>query len=84
MRDKKKNISSLGKPHAIKKSSKQPHARILMLEKDDPQKELEFEVAYMRSLTLRQRCNIMQRLMNGVIKEKMRHGHKVTPEIIEH
>lgn len=65
-----------------KTSSKHPKAMILMLEKDDPQKELEFEVAYMRSLTMRQRCNIMQRLMEYAIKEKKRIGHKITPEII--
>ena len=67
-----------------KKSTKNPKAMMLMLDKDDPQKELEFEVAYMRSLTLRQRCNIMQRLMEYVIKEKKRSGHKITPEIIYH
>ncbi len=55
---------------------------ILMLEKDDPQKELEFEVAFQLSLTVAQRYERMKKLFKQTMDTVKKHDYPKTPEII--
>jgi hypothetical protein len=56
---------------------------ILKLAKDDPQREFEFEVEYMLSLTTRQRFDMMHRASRRLMKTLIRHGHRRPTEIIK-
>ena len=53
-----------------------------MLDKDDPKKELEFEVSFNLSLTENQRYKIMMRLIKQAIKVVKEHDYPKTPSII--
>ena len=56
---------------------------ILKLDKDDEEKEIEFELDYLTSLTTRQRFQLMAdktREMLGLLK---RNAHRKTTEIIK-
>ena len=53
---------------------------ILVLEKDDPEKE--FELDFQMSLTARQRYEIMDRLVKDGTESLKRDGHKIAPAII--
>jgi hypothetical protein len=55
---------------------------ILVLEKDDPEKELEFELDFQMSLTARQRYEIMDRLVKDGMEFTKRDGHKISPAIV--
>ena len=55
---------------------------ILQLEKDDPKKEMEFEVAFQLSLTEKQRYKILMRLLKQTIKFVKKHDYPKTPAII--
>jgi len=55
---------------------------ILVLEQDDPEKELEFELDLQMSLTAWQRYEIMDRLVKGGMEFMKRDGHKIATAII--
>ncbi len=55
---------------------------ILFLEKDDPEKEMEFEIEFRRSLSERQRYEIMDRLVKEGLEFVRRYGYKNTPATI--
>lgn len=55
---------------------------ILVPEKDDPEKELEFELDFQMSLTARRRYEIMDRLVKDGMEFTKRDGRKVTPATI--
>jgi len=55
---------------------------ILQLEKDDPKKELEFEVAFQLSLTEKQRYKRMKKLFSQTMDNIKRHDYPKTPAII--
>jgi hypothetical protein len=55
---------------------------ILALEKDDPEKELEFELDFQMSLTARQRYEIMDRLVKDGMEFMKRDGHKISTSIV--
>ena len=55
---------------------------ILQLEKDDPKKELEFEVAFQLSLTEKQRYKRMIKLLRLAMKTIKKHDYPKTPAII--
>jgi len=61
-----------------KKKSK---ARILLVDGDDPKKELDFELDFMLSLTMRQRYKIMERIYKEGLAKMKRDGYKITPGI---
>ena len=54
---------------------------ILILDKDNPKKELEFEVQFQLSLSMKQRYEIMDRLVKDGLGRMKRHGYKPTPAI---
>jgi hypothetical protein len=54
----------------------------LMLEKDDPKKELEFEIAFQLSLTVRQRYKRMKKLVDQTIDAVKKNDYPKTPSII--
>jgi hypothetical protein len=55
---------------------------ILLLDKDDPKKELEFEVQFQLSLSMKQRYEIMDRLVKDGLERMKKHGYKPTPTIL--
>jgi hypothetical protein len=55
---------------------------ILQVEGDDPQKELEFEVAFNLTLTEKQRYKRMMKLLKRTIKYVEEHDYPKTPAII--
>lgn len=61
---------------------KRKNTYILQLEKDDPKKELEFEIAFNLTLTEKQRYKIFMRLLKQTIKFVKEHDYPKTPSII--
>jgi hypothetical protein len=55
---------------------------ILILDKDDPKKELEFEVRFQLSLSAKQRYEIMDRLVKDGLEMVKKRGYKTTPAIV--
>ncbi len=49
---------------------------ILKLAADDPERELEFELAYLRSLTTQERFDLMFRKSRELAESLARHGHR--------
>jgi len=58
-------------------------APILKCEKDDPRKELEFELDYQLSLTTAQRFHMMLRRSREMARMLRDHGHRQAPVIIK-
>jgi hypothetical protein len=54
---------------------------ILVLDHDDPERELEFEIEFQLSLTERQRYEIMDRLVGDGLARLRERGRKTTPKI---
>ena len=61
---------------------KKRRTSILILDKDDPQKELEFEVEFQLSLTSSERYEAMDKLVRDGIELLERYGYSNTPKII--
>jgi hypothetical protein len=55
---------------------------ILILDKDDPKKELEFEVKYQLSLSAKERYEIMDRLVKDGLELIKKRGYNPNPKII--
>jgi hypothetical protein len=55
---------------------------ILMLEKDDLKREVEFEVAFQLSLTIEQRYKRMKKLFRQTMDIVKKHDYPKTPAII--
>lgn len=55
---------------------------ILMLENDDPKRELEFEVAFQLSLTIEQRYKRMKKLFSQTMDTVKKNDYPKTPAII--
>ena len=49
---------------------------ILKLAADDPERELEFELAYLRSLTTQERFTLMFHKSRELVESLARHGHR--------
>ena len=56
---------------------------ILKLTRDDPKRELEFELDYMASLTARQRYALMFQRSREMMERMIRHGHLNPIEIVK-
>lgn len=56
---------------------------ILKLDKDDPQREIDFELDYLISLTTRQRFEMMIQKSREMVQLLRRNGHRKTTEIIK-
>lgn len=61
---------------------KKNNTHILVLDKDDPKKELEFEVAFYLSLTEKQRYTIMKKLAKQTLETLKNNDYSKTPAII--
>jgi hypothetical protein len=58
-------------------------AQILKMDKDDEEKELEFELAYQRTLTTAQRFELMFRKSREIAEVLLKRGHRKPFEIIK-
>ncbi len=58
-------------------------ARILKLLRDDEEKELEFELDYLSSLTFEERLQMMREKSREMLKQMIDHGHRRSFEIIK-
>jgi len=55
---------------------------ILILDKDDPKKELDFEIQFQLSLSAAQRYEAMDRLVKDGLEFIKRRGYSKTPPVI--
>ncbi len=61
---------------------KKRKTQILILDKDDPKRELEFELDFQRSLSTEERYEAMDRLVNDGLELIKQNGYSKTPAII--
>jgi len=57
--------------------------RILKLDHDDPERETQFELDFLATLTTQQRFDMMIRASNLIREGLIRHGHRKPVEIIK-
>jgi hypothetical protein len=62
--------------------NKKYKTHILILDGDDPERELAFEIEFQRSLTPAERYEIMESLVNDVLEIASRNGYQDTPAIV--
>lgn len=63
-------------------TSKKYKTHILILDGDDPERELAFEIEFQRSLTAAERYEIMESLVKDVLELADRNGYQDTPSIV--
>jgi hypothetical protein len=56
---------------------------ILKLEKDDEEKEVEFELTYLSSLTFEERLKMMREKSREMLRQLVEHGHRKPFEILK-
>jgi hypothetical protein len=56
---------------------------VLKLEKDDENREIEFELRYLKSLTTRERFLLMQKKSEEMKKMLRKRGHRKSAEIVK-
>jgi hypothetical protein len=56
---------------------------VLKLEKDDENREIEFELCYLKSLTTRERFMLMQKKSEEIKKMLRARGYRKSPEIVK-
>jgi hypothetical protein len=56
---------------------------VLKLENDDENREIEFELSYLKSLTTRERFILMQKKSDEMRKMLRTRGYRKSPEIIK-
>jgi hypothetical protein len=56
---------------------------ILKLKEDDEEKELEFELSYLSSLTFEERLKMMREKSREMLRQLIEHGHRKPFEIIK-
>jgi hypothetical protein len=56
---------------------------VLKLSADDQEKELEFELNYLSSLTFEERLKMMREKSREMLKQMIDHGHRRSFEIIK-
>lgn len=56
---------------------------VLKLSADDEEKELEFELDYLSSLTFEERLKMMREKSREMLKQMIDHGHRRSFEIIK-
>lgn len=57
--------------------------RVLKLSADDAERELEFELTWLQSLTVQQRFELMFRKSREIAEALLRHGHRKPVEIVK-
>jgi hypothetical protein len=58
-------------------------AHLLKLSSNDEEKELEFELDYLSSLTFEERLKMMREKSRKMLKQMIDHGHRRAVEIIK-
>jgi len=58
-------------------------SKVLKLAVDDEEKELEFELDYLSSLTFQERLKMMREKSREMLKQMIDHGHRKPFEIIK-
>jgi hypothetical protein len=56
---------------------------VLKIEKDDENREIEFELSYLKSLTTRERFMLMQKKSDEIKKMLRKRGHRKSFEIVK-
>jgi hypothetical protein len=56
---------------------------VLLLKKDDEQKEIEFELQYLLSLTVQERFQLMRRKSREMLALLEQNGHGKTAEVVK-
>jgi hypothetical protein len=56
---------------------------VLKVKGDNPAKELQFELAYLRSLSTQERFALMLRRSREIAEALLRHGHRKAVEVIK-
>lgn len=56
---------------------------VLKLDEPDPDRELEFELAWLRSLTTQERFELMFRRSREIAEVMLKHGHRKPVEVIK-
>jgi hypothetical protein len=56
---------------------------VLKLDKDDENREIEFELCYLKSLTTRERFMLMQKKSEEIKKMLRARGYRKSPEIVK-
>ena len=65
-----------------KMKSKKHKTYILALDKDDPEKELEFEIMFQRTLTIEERYEIMDEIVKEGFRKIKKRGYNKHPLIV--
>ncbi len=55
----------------------------LKLKESDPERELDFELAYLRSLTTQQRFELMFRRSREIAELMAKRGHRKSPKVLK-
>ena len=63
-------------------SDKKHKTHILILDDDDPEREMKFEIEFQLSLTAAERYEIMDSLVQDVLELTNRSGYQNTPPIV--
>ena len=63
-------------------SNKKHKTHILILDDDDPEREMKFEIEFQLSLTAVERYEIMDSLVQDVLEFESRNGYQNTPPIV--
>jgi hypothetical protein len=56
---------------------------VLLLKKDDEQKEIEFELQYLLSLTVQERFKLMRRKSREMLALLEQNGHRKAAEVVK-
>lgn len=56
---------------------------ILVLDHEDEDEEMEFELAFLRSLTTQQRFDLMFQRSREIAESLLRHGYRKSFEVVE-
>jgi hypothetical protein len=68
---------------ALVRSASRTMSPILLVEHDDEEAELDFELAYLRTLTAQQRFQLMFRKSREIAEMLLKHGHRKPFEIVK-
>jgi len=67
----------------MKRHPRRRETVILKLATDDPERELAFELAFLRSLTTQERFALMFRKPRELAESLARHGHRKPAEVVK-
>jgi hypothetical protein len=68
----------------MKRHPRRRETGILKLVTDDPERELAFELAFLRSLTAQERLALMFRKSRELAESLARHGHRKPFAVVKH